>query len=323
MSEIAKEVAFDFFLPFDESVAELPTMIRSNNSFRVLDANWWVGLLRTSETRMGVYMFRKGIKIVSTLFKFCLKSTVTGNDKFLPREASEIKFIDATFDNKKGHGGANLIRHDELIKPENGYVKPNGTVTITVTFQLKMAVTSLKRKRIFCLTEGMSVLPDTDITLIVDGTRIALHKFVLFPHSEVFRAMLTQQMSETILSEININDFSADVVQCAIKCLYNEDDISNHVHGDNCADLFRFAHKYGIECLLNECEQTTAVTIFDFNAIERLVIGDVYGSNMIKAAAMEVLCENYFELFRNRRNIPKVPKTLWDEVMDEMYELLR
>uniref|UniRef100_A0AC35G9V6 BTB domain-containing protein n=1 Tax=Panagrolaimus sp. PS1159 TaxID=55785 RepID=A0AC35G9V6_9BILA len=60
-----------------------------------------------------------------------------------------------------------------------------------------------------------------DFTISVEKKEIKVHKCVLRSQSNVFRAMLNSKMKESIENKVEITDFSFDVVETAIKMIYN------------------------------------------------------------------------------------------------------
>uniref|UniRef100_A0A914PYT1 BTB domain-containing protein n=1 Tax=Panagrolaimus davidi TaxID=227884 RepID=A0A914PYT1_9BILA len=94
---------------------------------------------------------------------------------------------------------------------------------------------------------------DKDFTISVQNKEIIVHKLILRSQSDVFRAMFNSKMKESIENKVEIIDFSFDVVETAIKMIYNCS-FESSLSMNDLLKLLQFFDKYNIPSLKDEVE---------------------------------------------------------------------
>lgn len=92
----------------------------------------------------------------------------------------------------------------------------------------------------------------SDVTLLVDGTRVPAHAHVLATHSSVFERMWDSRMREAETHEVVIQDVPYETMMLLIQYMYG---VLSEVPSDHAAvvELFKAADKYQVGGLVKEC----------------------------------------------------------------------
>jgi speckle-type POZ protein len=133
----------------------------------------------------------------------------------------------------------------------------------------------------------------SDLVIHVDNETIPAHKFILCLRSEVFRAMLTGSMSESVSSEVHIPDFEAAVVREFLHFLYT--DRISHVPGvmeQHAEALLAMACKYQVRGLETYCENFLCASLSLENVIEVLSLADLFHATRLKSRALQFIAHN-------------------------------
>uniref|UniRef100_A0A914PWH6 BTB domain-containing protein n=1 Tax=Panagrolaimus davidi TaxID=227884 RepID=A0A914PWH6_9BILA len=119
-----------------------------------------------------------------------------------------------------------------------------------------------------------------DFAISVDEKEIKVHKWVLCSQSDVFRAMFNSKMKESIENKVEIKDFSFDVVETAVKMIYNCN-FETSLSTDDQMSLLQFFDKYNIQSLKEK--------------VELQLITQISAANVCRLANASIL-SNSFEL---------------------------
>uniref|UniRef100_A0A914Q844 BTB domain-containing protein n=1 Tax=Panagrolaimus davidi TaxID=227884 RepID=A0A914Q844_9BILA len=92
-----------------------------------------------------------------------------------------------------------------------------------------------------------------DFTIVVEEKEIKVHKSVLRSQSNVFRAMLNSKMKESIENKVEIKDFSFEIVETAVKMIYNCN-FETSLSMNDLMKLLQFFEKYNIQSLKDKIE---------------------------------------------------------------------
>ena len=97
------------------------------------------------------------------------------------------------------------------------------------------------------------MLDCSDLAIVVEGTEIKCHKFVLRCRSPVFSAMLAHNMKESSTRKIQIKDFSEETVRQMVYFMYQ----GRLKEGDETfsEDLLQISDKYELTLLKEKCEE--------------------------------------------------------------------
>ncbi|CAG0905143.1 unnamed protein product, partial [Cyprideis torosa] len=129
----------------------------------------------------------------------------------------------------------------------------------------------------------------SDITLVVEDRKFALHKNILAAQSPVFASMFDHDMLEKQTGEVKITDFSAEVIEELLRFMYtgnvrNIERISE--------DLFSAAAKYDLERLQGICEKQLACSLTRENFYRILVLADLHQSAYLEDALVRFARQN-------------------------------
>uniref|UniRef100_A0AC35EXL4 BTB domain-containing protein n=1 Tax=Panagrolaimus sp. PS1159 TaxID=55785 RepID=A0AC35EXL4_9BILA len=164
----------------------------------------------------------------------------------------------------KGHGHY-IAKTNELFGPDkNFFIDGKFTVKVYGTFKFGDDISKAIEQQKW---EG-TVLGDNlwnnntkDFAIVVDGKETTAHKLILYSQSAVFSAMLNSNMKESNENKVVISDFSFDIVEAAVKMIYN----CNCVTSFNIDDLMllqQFFDKYQIQELKDKVESVLIGKIF-------------------------------------------------------------
>ncbi|XP_026323900.1 TD and POZ domain-containing protein 1-like [Hyposmocoma kahamanoa] len=123
-----------------------------------------------------------------------------------------------------------------------------------------------------------------------EGDKFNVHKVLLIAHSEVFKAMLRDDTAESQNSFVKLVDVSTDELKLAIEFIYTGS-IKN-IDNCNVGNLLALADQFNI-CGLRELSQyilSKQLTLE--NAVETLVIADMYHVDRLKIAALKFIKGN-------------------------------
>ncbi len=131
----------------------------------------------------------------------------------------------------------------------------------------------------------------SDISILVDEHLIPAHKFVLRLASPVFKAMLQNQMQESMTNEIVISGFSEEVLRSFLKCIYDPSEISNELNKFS-KQLMVIAGKYDIPAIEKLAMKHIMEHITAENVLEVLAFAHLHDKPKIKRAAFKFMVEN-------------------------------
>ncbi|CAG0902429.1 unnamed protein product [Cyprideis torosa] len=129
----------------------------------------------------------------------------------------------------------------------------------------------------------------SDITLLVEDRKFALHKNILAAQSPVFGSMFQHDMLEKQTGEVKITDFSAEVIEELLRFMYsgnvrNIERISE--------DLFSAAAKYDLKSLQGICEKQLACSLTRENFYRILVLAHLHQSAYLEDALVRFARQN-------------------------------
>ncbi len=195
-----------------------------------------------------------------------------------------------------------------------GYVK-NDTIRIVLQISLSdVSEVSSKPDCIMNVPQFLGHQATSDVTISVGKHKIATHKLILSIHfSPVFRAMFENQMQESATNEIKITDFSKKTVKCMLLCLYDDASIDSQMRKRG-AKILEIASKYQIASLVTAAERSIVEALNVENAVEYLKFGDLHNSAAIKETALNVIVQNYAEIFTT----PNISEIIGHELCNEL-----
>lgn len=134
-----------------------------------------------------------------------------------------------------------------------------------------------------------------DTTLIVNGEELKVHKAILSTKSPVFYAMFCNNLREANKNLVTINDFSFDVLEDVVQFMYtgNIENFEYHVN-----ELMAAADKYCIEELKIFCCRHLATILNVENAVELMVLSDVYNARKLKSMIQNFITKNIVQILK-------------------------
>lgn len=147
----------------------------------------------------------------------------------------------------------------------------------------------------------------SDITLICQGKEFKAHKIILASRSPVFSAMFEHGMKESRESIVEIPDIEPEIMKELLKFIYYEkvDNLEKHA----CSILVA-ATKYQIEKLMNICQKLMYENLSIENAVEMLILADVYNAEKLKSKAISFVVANIKDV-RSTPGYDKLGQSHW------------
>ncbi len=141
-------------------------------------------------------------------------------------------------------------------------------------------------------------LSTSDLMFVTsDETHISAHKLIVSMRSEVFKTMLSVNMSETATNEIVISDFEPVVVSAFVHFLYT-DDCDVQVLSAWAGELLKMAHRYEVMGLQLMCETHLSSSLTTACVVDRLFFAELYGAKKLKDSAMAYIAKHKAELIK-------------------------
>lgn len=131
-----------------------------------------------------------------------------------------------------------------------------------------------------------------DIVFEVGDEEIKAHKSILSVRNHVFAAMFAHNYQENISNRVKIEDIPANIFKMLLHYLYTA---VMPAPKELNIDILKAAHKYGILELEQMCLKSIDATLSNDNAIEVLVLYDMYGFEQNKEQVIKFInknCEN-------------------------------
>lgn len=149
-----------------------------------------------------------------------------------------------------------------------------------------------------CLTNALRAVFNDHVTsdLIVSvGSKLEklyVHKCILAARSDVFYAMLTMPMKESMKGELLIEDFEAIVVKEMLHFLYTDFPPEKQFLQENGVALLTIAIKYQIPGLINVCEDYFTSVLQVEAAIAMLQLAEQIGATGLKQKTMHYIAQH-------------------------------
>ncbi|GIY39906.1 TD and POZ domain-containing protein 5 [Caerostris extrusa] len=164
-------------------------------------------------------------------------------------------------------------------------------------YQKEMIETELKPKVLYnhddLLDDLKSLYRDetlSDMKLRTDTETFRVHAAILSARSEVFKAMFTTEMKETLNRHVYIPDVDNDTLRRMILYLYTD-----HLEGlewESASLLYAAADKYAIHSLRKKCSVLLRNAFSFSNACNILKLADSHGDEELKQAIQDYILAN-------------------------------
>lgn len=123
-----------------------------------------------------------------------------------------------------------------------------------------------------------------------DGVKFDIHKVILAAHSEVFKAMLKGETAESQNSYVKLIDVSGEDLKYMLEFIYTG--TVKEVENTNFGSLLMLADRYNLKGLWELSEYALSEHMFLDNALDILIISDIYDSEFLKSEALKFIKEN-------------------------------
>jgi len=132
-----------------------------------------------------------------------------------------------------------------------------------------------------------------DVTLIVGSTSIKAHKIVLAAATPYFNAMFTNQMLESSLQEVTIQELDAQCIVELVNFIYGENLI---VRTENVQNLLSAASLLQITCVKDACVSFLMKKLHPENCLTVRHLADMYSAAELLQAANSFLDKNFVDV---------------------------
>uniref|UniRef100_A0A914PQ74 BTB domain-containing protein n=1 Tax=Panagrolaimus davidi TaxID=227884 RepID=A0A914PQ74_9BILA len=155
-----------------------------------------------------------------------------------------------------------------------------------------------------------------DFTISVDRKNIKVHKNVLAVQSTVFHAMFESKMKKSVKNKVEIKDFSFDIVEKALKLIYNCNFITT-LSTQDMMKLLQFFDKYNFQSLKNKIEQLLIAKISTSTVCRITNSSIITNSTKLKNECMKFLVISFLSK-TTLRDIEILDKNACMEVLQNM-----
>lgn len=158
-----------------------------------------------------------------------------------------------------------------------------------------------------------------DMEIVCGGEIFSCHQVIISARSPVFRAMFQAKMKESESRKVTIEDIKPEIMAEMLYFLYTGL-VKKDVSKDSVVDLLVAADKYQMDTLKNICQDKLYSVLNAENAIEFIILGEMYRVPMLKDAALLEVVHNMPEIadtedYQRLENYPKlaleIPKAMF------------
>ena len=249
-------------------------------------------------------------------------------------------------DNQNGWGWLKLVTHQTLKgesrdgRPDGEKLLPNDSLNILCVMKFKGEdfTTSGSSKPTNITTTSNSTDMDSDcesdekglLNLLETGelTDIEVkcgtevfrcHSAILSSRSQVFRAMLVNDMREKASKQINLVDIDPEIFKALLMYIYGGVITNFHDH-DKTSKILKAADQYGLLDLKRKCEKSLCNSLNINNCLDHLITADLHNANRLKQLVIKFVVENAQELthLSNWKEKLTVYPDIFTEVFSEL-----
>ncbi|XP_075989474.1 uncharacterized protein LOC142985282 [Anticarsia gemmatalis] len=137
-----------------------------------------------------------------------------------------------------------------------------------------------------------------------DGSKFQIHKVILAAHSEVFKAMLKEETAESQNSYVKLVDVGDEDLRYMLEYIYTG--TVKDIENINFENMLMLADRYNLKGLWELSQYALSEQLSLQNALDLLIIADMYDSEFLKMESMkfiknnkEVLGSNTFKEINN------------------------
>lgn len=143
-----------------------------------------------------------------------------------------------------------------------------------------------------CLVEpGMGEDTHADVTFVVEGVPVRLHRAILSARSEYFKSMFASGMSESSAATIELYDVSHEVFRAVVRFLYTD---TLPPSGEALVlPLLKEAQKMNLERLSRVCQRMLEARLDKTNAAALLEHADRHGAVPLRHACLRYMLSHF------------------------------
>jgi len=134
-----------------------------------------------------------------------------------------------------------------------------------------------------------------DMEIVCGGKVFPCHKLIVSTRSPVFRAMFETKMRESELGKVTIEDIKPEVMTDMLYFIYTGL-VKETVTTEFAIELLAAADKYQLDSLKDICQDKIRSVLHDENAIEFLIIGEMYQAPKLRESALMEVAHNMPEI---------------------------
>uniref|UniRef100_A0A1E1WJI1 BTB domain-containing protein n=1 Tax=Pectinophora gossypiella TaxID=13191 RepID=A0A1E1WJI1_PECGO len=127
-----------------------------------------------------------------------------------------------------------------------------------------------------------------------DGDKFRVHKVLLLAHSEVFKAMLKEDTAESQNNYVKLVDVCTDDLRGILEFVYTG--TIKDIDAANFFNLLMLADQYNLKGLRELAQYTLSQQLCTDNALEVLVVADMYNSDILKQTTLKFIKKNVASL---------------------------
>lgn len=310
-STINEKACFKFKWNVHRSVVDKLFMDEAENtksaSFetKFYETSWYMqlGQNKASPNDLSLFVYLDRCSLNFSEIYACCKFTLIDHEASAECTDYESEFIKYHNDMAKGRGFKSWIDKNDLF--ESKYWKDD-FITIEAKLQVKIqgseVVTndkpltpvvvdnSVEEKYGRLLTTGVF----SDVTLCVGEKKFKTHRCILSVACEYFNAMFQGSFKESSESEIQITEIEPEVFEVILNYIYTSQ-LSSDL-GPLTKDVLSAAHVYGLQSVVESCEDQLCKDINMSNCVELLSFADLYNQNKLRDVIVSFLRQNLLDV---------------------------
>ena len=136
----------------------------------------------------------------------------------------------------------------------------------------------------------------SDIEIDCGGKVFSCHKYFVSARSPVFKTMFETKMKESESGKVIIEDIKPEIMSEMLHFMYTGSLAKETVTTEVAIELLHAADKYQLEALKDICQDKIRSVLDEENAIEFLILGEMYQANKLKDAALMEVAYNMPEI---------------------------
>lgn len=123
-----------------------------------------------------------------------------------------------------------------------------------------------------------------------EGVQFKVHKIIMMSHSDVFKAMLKDDTAESQNSFVRLVDVATDDVRAMLEYIYTGTIID--IENVNFTNILMLADRYDLKGMRELCNHALAQQLIPDNALDILLLADMYDSHSLKLTALKFIKRN-------------------------------